>query len=282
MHFDQFFGDEPGTDSAWGPDPNAVRMDLVRAVEKSPADGDDELETAESLALVARGQFTAYGTDGKYRINDAQSHELIRALKAVLRRHGLQFDPPWSDFPSFRRYWQAHEGRGSWQARRDMLADVFDPVFAALASKRDHALDNTLVTPVSPRTELGWPAVDDQIKQLRERFATATTTVDYKDVGNRCVGILETLSSIIFDPAKHWPVDEPPPPVDKVKRRVDAYLAVRLPGPGNAELRALVRKASDLSHSMKHSHNADRTSTGITADAVILVANMLRRLHQPT
>lgn len=34
-----------------------------------------------------------------------------------------------------------------------------------------------------------------------------------------------------------------------------------------------------LSHKMKHPGRADRATTGITADAVILLANILRRLH---
>src|SRR5699024_5132966 len=39
------------------------------------------------------------------------------------------------------------------------------------------------------------------------------------------------------------------------------------------------KKASALAHKMKHSPKADRTTTGITADAVILLANILRRLE---
>jgi len=41
----------------------------------------------------------------------------------------------------------------------------------------------------------------------------------------------------------------------------------------------LTKKASALAHKMKHSPKADRTTTGITADAVILLANILRRLE---
>ena len=45
------------------------------------------------------------------------------------------------------------------------------------------------------------------------------------------------------------------------------------------EVRGLTKKASALAHKMKHSPKADRTTTGITADAVILLANILRRLE---
>jgi hypothetical protein len=68
--------------------------------------------------------------------------------------------------------------------------------------------------------------------------------------------------------------------VDKTDLRIGAYIDQRLPGPSNEELRGLVKKASALSHKMKHSPQADRTTAGIAADAVILLANILRRLRQ--
>lgn len=51
-------------------------------------------------------------------------------------------------------------------------------------------------------------------------------------------------------------------------------------GRENEELRGLVKKASALAHKVKHSPNADRVNAGIAADAVILLANMLRRLAE--
>lgn len=251
----------------------------MRQLENGPLAGDDPLATAIALTQFVRGQYNSYGTDGKQQINDVESREVFRSLRAVLRRQGVDFDPQWSDFPSFRTYWNAHEGRGSWQARRDMLANLFDPVLEALETAQDRASENQIVRSVSPRSELGWPAVDEHIEQLRQRFATASTHVDYKDVGNRCVGVLEALSAVVYDPAVHCPEGKPPPPVDRTDIRIGAYIDQRLPGSSNEELRGLVKKASALSHKMKHSPRADRTTTGIAADAVILLANILRRLR---
>lgn len=253
-------------------------MDLVRRLAEGPVPGDDPLETAIALTQFVRGQYQSYGTDGKHQIGDVESREALRSLQAVLRRLGVALDPPWNDFPSFRIYWNAHEGKGSWQARRDMLADQFEPVLQALEAAQDRASTNELALPVSPHKELGWPTIDDQIGQLRQRFATASTAVDYKDVGNRCVGILEALSAVVYPSAPYCPSDLPPPPVDKTDLRIGAYIDLRLPGSANAELRGLVKKVSALSHKMKHSPRADRTSSGVAADAVILLANMLRRL----
>lgn len=281
MRFDDFFGEVLDSASPWGPSrTTAIRIDLVRQLMNGPLPGDDPLATAIALTQFVRGQYQSFGTDSKQLIDDVESREVLRSLRAVLRRQGVEFDPQWSDFPSFRTYWNAHEGRGSWQARRDMLSNLFDPVLEVLETTQDRASENEVARPVSPRSELGWPAVDRHIEQLRQRFATASTHVDYKDVGNRCVGVLEALSAVVYDPAVHCPEGKAQPPVDKTDIRIGAYIDQRLPGPSNEELRGLVKKASALSHKMKHSPRADRTTTGIAADAVILLANMLRRLCQ--
>ncbi len=280
MKFNDLFEEEFGPAGSWTAShpPRSVRMDLVQQLAKGPLPGDDALDTAIALTQFVLGQYQAYGTDGKHQLSDIESREALRSLQAVLRRLGITFNPPWSDFPSFRIYWNAHEGRGSWQARREMLADQFEPALKALEAAQDQAAANSLATGVSPRKELGWPTVDDQIEQLRHRFATACTPIDYKDVGNRCVGVLEALSALAYDPALDCPAGAQPPAIDKTDLRLGAYIDRRLPGAANEELRGLAKKASALSHKMKHSPKADRTSSGIAADATILLANMLRRL----
>ncbi len=284
MKFNDLFEEESGPPGSWTAShlSRTVRMDLVQQLAKSPIPGDDALDTALALTQLVHGQYQAYGTDGKHQLGDIESREALRSLRAVLRRQGIAFDPPWSDFSSFRTYWAAHEGRGSWQARREMLADQFEPVLKTLEAAQDQATVNELARGVSPRKELGWPTVDDQIEQLRHRFATAATPVDYKDVGNRCVGVLEALSALVYDPAVDCPAGAQTPPIDKTDVRIGAYIDRRLPGSPNEELRGLVKKASALSHKIKHSPRADRTSSGLGADAVILLANMLRRLSDPT
>lgn len=280
MRFNDLFEEESSPPGSWAAShpTRSVRMELVQQLAKGPIPGDVALDTAIALTQLVHGQYQAYGTDGKHQLSDIESREALRSLQAVLRRQRIAFEPPWSDFPSFRSYWNAHEGRGSWQARREMLADQFEPVLRALEAAQDQAAVNELTRGISPRRELGWPAVDDQIEQLRQRFATAATPVDYKDVGNRCVGVLEALSALVYDPAVDCPAGAHTPPIDKTDLRIGAYVDRRLPGSANEELRGLVKKASALSHKMKHSPKADRTSSGIAADAVILLANMLRRL----
>ena len=69
------------------------------------------------------------------------------------------------------------------------------------------------------------------------------------------------------------------PPVDKTKQRLGRYVEESLGGPDNVELRGLVTKAVEFAQKVKHDLPS-RRDAGITADSVILLANILKRLEQ--
>jgi len=48
----------------------------------------------------------------------------------------------------------------------------------------------------------------------------------------------------------------------------------------NAEMRKFARATIELAQAVKHSRTPTRTEAGILADAVVLLANMLRRLDE--
>src|SRR5690625_5382618 len=76
-------------------------------------------------------------------------------------------------------------GSRSWQARRDILEKVFRPIQDQLEEAEARQFLGELTEGISPHGDLGWTDVDDHISQLRQRFRSASTPVDYKDVGNR-------------------------------------------------------------------------------------------------
>lgn len=280
MRIDDFFKDVPDPRNPWGTVQVELDSDLMLQLVKGTVSDGNSLETALSLIRLVRREYEAFGTDqSQVGISEDESREVLRALRVVLQRQGIEFKPPWRDFPSFHGYWVTEGGYGSWQARREIIEKWFRPVQDILEEAEEKEFIGELTEGVSPHRNLGWTAVDDHIAQLRQRFRSASTPVDYKDVGNRCVGVLEALSSHVYDPAEHCAPGQTEPPIDKTDIRIGAYIDQRLPGKSNEELRGLVKKASALSHKMKHSGRADRASTGITADAVILLANILRRLH---
>lgn len=266
----------------WGKVRRSVNLDLIKNLARGPLAGDDDLESAMSLTRLVRDAYTSFGTDRSADVEPEESRIILRALTMVLERRGITFEPPWRDYNSFKSHWVrlGATNTGGWQARRDIIGHHFDPISEALEKAEDAQIRSDLVEPVSPHANTGWARVDTEIAGLRQRFRTATAMQDYRDCGNRSVAVLEALSATVFDPTKHWTVDERPPPVDKTDLRIGAYIAERMRGRENEELRGLVKKASALAHKVKHSPNADRVNAGIAADAVILLANMLRRLAE--
>ena len=283
MDYEDFFeSDINHTINSWttSQSDRKIRFDLIRNLKRGTIPGDDSLATALALTRVVWEEYEAYGTDSSQSISNEESRELLRTLILVLHRQGINLQIPWRDFSSFRSYWIANDGSGSWQARRNIIAQYFGSVRSELEDLEEKTYANELANPVSPRDQLGWTTVDQQIEQLRHRFRTASTTIDYKDVGNRCVGVLEELSRILYQPDMHCTPDEKPPAVDKTNVRISTYIDRRLKGSSNEELRGLVKKVSALSHKIKHSPTADRTTAGIAADTVIMLANILRRLQE--
>lgn len=281
MRIDDFFQESPGTGNPWDSQETELNAELLTQLAQGTAPDPKPLETALSLTRFVREEFEAFGTEpAGLRISEEEARAALRTLRLVLQRQGIEFKPPWRDFSSFKGYWLSEGAYGSWQARRDILEQWFRPVQDQFDEADEQQFIGELTEGISPHRDLGWSDVDDHIAQLRQRFRSASTVMDYKDVGNRCVGVLEALSAHVYEPAVHCPPGHSEPPVDKTDIRIGAYIDHRLPGGSNEELRGLTKKASALAHKMKHSPKADRATTGITADAVILLANILRRLEE--
>lgn len=279
MRVEEFFKDEIVIEEGWNFRDTGLDVDLLRTIRRGPLAGHGDAEVALGLTQLIRREFTAYGTDAEgLRIGDAESREAMRTLETVIRRLGIGLDVPFRDFPTFHSYWSQHGGYGSWQARRDMIHELFEPLQIKLEQMEDAGLAGELVDPITPAQRLGWPAVDIEITELRRHFHAAATVQDYRNIGNDCIAVLEALSATVYDPALHLRNGETEPSVPQTKQRLDRYADMALPGAGNAEIRALVKKTIEFAQAVKHNPDGTRVRAGIAADAVIQLANMLRRL----
>lgn len=122
----------------WGKIRRSVNIDLIKNLARGPIAGDDDLESAMSLARLVRGAYTSFGTDGTANVEPEESRIILRALKMMLERRGLTFDPPWRDYDSFKSHWVSvgASGSGGWQARRDIIGQHFAPIIEALEKPR--------------------------------------------------------------------------------------------------------------------------------------------------
>lgn len=276
MHRDDFFR-EP----AFGlPGGASLDTNLLRKVRREPLPGVPDAELGLALAQLLHDELQIYGTSGGQTMTDEDLREALPALKAVCSRLGITYNVPFRDFTDFRSYWgrKGASGSGGWQARRDVLMSIFGPMHEALEVLDQQSLAATLAKPISPQEATGWPAVDSEIHELRRQFQSASTPQDYNAVGLVCVRVTHALSATVYRADRHLQAGGSEPPVTSTKARLERFVEVELAGGGNAELRKLARSVIEAAEAVKHGDTPSRTAAGIAADAVILLANILRRI----
>ncbi|MFB0840194.1 hypothetical protein ACETK3_19595 [Arthrobacter sp. E44] len=277
MRETDFFEEVEAAD-VWTPQQYRLNTELIERIHAGPLQNATDVEIAVPLARLVHDEYRSRGTDNNPRISQAESRAVMAALRAVLKRLSVDFQPPFTDFDGFYTYWKNNNGYGSWQARRQILAELFDPLHEQLADLEAGTVASVLAEPVTTQPRTGWTRVDEEITELRRHFANARTEQDYRNVGNDCVIILERLSEAAYVPARHLPEGEEEPPVAQTKNRLDRVIEVDLAGSENAALRKLVRSAIEQAQGVKHGATINRRYAGVAADSAILLANMLRRI----
>jgi hypothetical protein len=268
-----FFGPAPAT-------PPKFNLDLLRQVRTGAISSAGDVEVAVALTRLVHDDLEAFGTGGGEELSENDMREALTTLRALLLRVGLsELEVPFRDYQTFKTYWLRNDGYNSWQARRDILNRIFGPMHDALADLETQAMAGGLADAVSPRGRTGWTKIDTEIAELRRHFANARTAQDYRNVGNDCVIVLEALSREIYDPTRHLASGEEEPPIGNTKARLGRVVECEAPGAAAAALRKLVRASIEFAQEVKHRDNGTRKEAGLAADAVILVANLMRRLN---
>ncbi len=275
---DQVPGADPWTEYTAG---EHADLALLEDLRRGPASGRDDLEVAVALAQQVHDDLTARGTGGGERLTAEEIGPALRALRAVLKRLGLEVDVPFRDYSTFHDYWVQQGCHGNYQCRRDLLRAIFEPVHAKLFAAQDRAVEASVAFPVSPRGATGWRQVDSEVEAIRRRFGAAQTAQDYRAVGNDCVHLTEALSRQVYDPAVHLQPGEDEPPAAKTKQRLTRYVELALPAASNAGLRKLLVASIEMAQQVKHDDTPTRREAGLAADSVILLAHLLRRLAEP-
>lgn len=275
-----FFISGPGGDWLEPVEPEELDRDRLTRLLESADPVESDVDVALALMDLVRDDLTASGTAGGESLSDQDMRLATRVLSRVAERAGYEFKLPFRDHSNWRAWWNRNGGYGSWQARRELLGGLFDETYARLIAAQEQLLDATLVEAISPHRTLGWPEVDAEINELRRQFSRATTPQDCAAVGLVAVRVTEALSRKVYLHAVHGAPGEDEPKVSDTKKRLGSYVSAKLPGKGNEELRRLARTTIEAAQAMKHRGTPTRTEVGIAADAVILLANMLRRLDE--
>lgn len=151
----------------------SLDVGLLYNLRLGPVEGFEDIEIAVPLARLAHDELQLFGTSGTQTLTNEEIRAALLALRAVVNRLGVTgFDPEFRDFDTFKNHWvrRGASGSGGWQARRNLLAALFEPLHDALADLESRALSSTLAVSVSPHARTGWPAVDQEISELRRHF----------------------------------------------------------------------------------------------------------------
>jgi len=107
---------------------SVLNVDLLDRLCSGPLPDESDLSAAEGLFDLVEHELIAYGTSGS-NLTDKQSIRLIRTLEAVTRRLGIPISLPFRSFNTFRGYWVRNgaSGSGGWDARRVLIAELFEP-----------------------------------------------------------------------------------------------------------------------------------------------------------
>src|SRR5690606_27724929 len=125
------FFEETETHSPWSSEPTIttnLRKDFLNGLRAGPVLGTDDLDAAMALTHLVWDELIAFGTGGGNALDDKEIALAQRALIATLSRIGVTLSIPWRDFNTFKSHWLRNGCSGSWQARRDLLNDLFAPV----------------------------------------------------------------------------------------------------------------------------------------------------------
>ncbi|MCB5291511.1 hypothetical protein [Arthrobacter sp. SO3] len=259
-----------------------LNRDMIEQVLTGSLNGVKDVDAAVALARLVHDEFESFGTGGNphadEHMEEDDSARALLALRQVLKRLRIEFNPPFRDFRTFRQFWIRSGASNSYQARRDLLNELFDNIHERLVELELSAIESTLSNPVSPRRTTGWPRIDEELAELRRHFGDARSEQDFRNVGNDCVIVLECLSATVYNRERHLRDGETEPPIGNTKMRIERYVEVELDGASSAELRKLVRASIEFAQAVKHRGSGSRRDAGIAADGVIQLANILRRI----
>jgi hypothetical protein len=147
----------------WGTPSRSVNVELLSELRRHPPADRTDLEVAVPLARLVHDELKKYGTGGGQELEEQDISEALLALRAVVRRLGVDdFKVPFRDYDSFHGWWLDNEGYGSYQKRRDLLAEIFNPLHDRLARMEDEELSSSLADAISPHARTGWVGVDTE------------------------------------------------------------------------------------------------------------------------
>jgi very-short-patch-repair endonuclease len=163
---------------------------LIERIKRGNLDGVTDLDAAQGISRLAYQELLHYGTNQKEcKLDNDEMAEVLSALRAVLRRLGIGFRPPFRDFTGFHGYWSKHDMGYSWAARRGYLSELFGPLWEQLDGLED-----------AQSASAGYRGVDGQMQNIIFASTGFKPEMVMRDAINNVVEIVEHGDScLVYD-----------------------------------------------------------------------------------
>lgn len=120
----------------------------------------------------------------------------------------------------------------------------------------------------------GWPKVDRQMGEARDRLREALTEEQFQAVGLLCRETLISVAQAVFVPERHPTLDGVAASDTDAKRMLEAFIAAELAGNANEEARSHAKASLRLALALQHDRTADFKAAALCAEATASVVNI--------
>lgn len=211
-------------------------------------------------------------TGGKRILDGNDEYKERRStIRAELHRRGLEDPNRFGDLWGWHAYWSEH--LPTYASRRVFVSEMYQPLLDSLEQLGERELG----TGLQP-AQTGWVAVDSQLGQLRERYARAETTDDYKAVGLLCRDIFLSVAKETFSEDEHLPRGGTLPGSADAVARLNLVVDALAPGQSNREVRKVIKATVDLANKVQHDQSATEALAALVAEATVTAVNLIRIL----
>jgi hypothetical protein len=121
----------------------------------------------------------------------------------------------------------------------------------------------------------GWPKVDRQMGEVRERLREAVNEEQFQVVGLLCRETLISVAQAVYIAERHPTLDGVAASDTDAKRMLEAFIAAELGGAANEEARSHAKAALRLALALQHNRTADFRTAALCAEATASVVNIV-------
>lgn len=246
---------------------NGYKWDLIGGIDAKNRLHQD-IETIRNIMISV--------ATGGNRIQDEEDRYRTINTSVIERCNKVQIDY----YNDFRSLWDWY---GKWRAefptyqqRREFINSLFSPTFEAFEVVQETPSVETLV-----RID-DWDRINRTLAKIKKDSVVAKNEEDYQSIGFLCRELLISLAQVVYKPDLHGKVDDKGIIIGETdaNRMLNNYIAVKLNGGSNEELRSFAKNANKLANRLTHERSATKKDMMLTISATIAVINLIGVLEE--